>query len=83
VNGAGEELHPMAKLLELLLRATKIALIAWQTPDATGILAIKERKIRMAKSKQTVCRSAISGKFVKSSYAKTHPKTTVKETVKK
>lgn len=30
-----------------------------------------------------VNRSAVSGKFVTASYAKTHPKTTVKETVKK
>lgn len=38
----------------------------------------------MAKSKKykTVYRSAINGKFVKENYAKKHPKTTVKETIK-
>lgn len=36
----------------------------------------------MSKGKLTVHRSAISGKFVKQSYANSHPKTTVKETVK-
>lgn len=35
----------------------------------------------MAKDKR--CRSAITGKFVKESYANSHPKTTIKETVKK
>ena len=35
----------------------------------------------MAKSQR--CRSAISGKFVTKTYANSHPKTTVKETVKK
>ncbi len=34
----------------------------------------------MAKNKR--CRSAITGKFVKESYANSHPKTTIKETVK-
>lgn len=35
-------------------------------------------------AKQTTrCRSAISGRFVTKSYANSHPKTTVKETVKK
>ena len=34
-------------------------------------------------AKQTRCRSAISGKFVTKSYADKHPKTTVKETVKR
>jgi hypothetical protein len=29
-----------------------------------------------------VCRSAVSGKYVTESYANSHPKTTVKETVK-
>jgi len=39
----------------------------------------------MAKNatKVTVSRSAVSGRFVKPSYAKSHPKTTVKETIKK
>lgn len=36
----------------------------------------------MAKTK-SVYKSAITGKFVKPSYAKTHPNTTVKQTVKK
>jgi hypothetical protein len=31
----------------------------------------------------TVNRSAVTGKFVTPSYAKTHPKTTVKQTIKK
>lgn len=34
-------------------------------------------------AKQTRCRSAVTGKFVKESYANKNPKTTVKETVKK
>lgn len=29
------------------------------------------------------CRSAVTGRFVKPSYAKAHPKTTVRETIKK
>jgi len=33
--------------------------------------------------KVTVNKSAITGKFVTSGYAKTHPNTTVKQTVKK
>ncbi len=33
--------------------------------------------------KVTINRSAITGKFVTPKFAKTHPKTTVKETVKK
>jgi hypothetical protein len=33
--------------------------------------------------KTTVNRSAVTGKFVTEQYAKRHPKTTVKETVKK
>lgn len=40
----------------------------------------------MAKSKgssSTKARSAISGKYVKKSYAKSHPKTTVLESTKK
>ena len=37
----------------------------------------------MASRKTTGYRSAISGRFVKKSYAKSHPKTTVKETQKK
>lgn len=35
----------------------------------------------MAKKKVKVCRSAETGKFVKKSFAKKHPKTTVRETV--
>ena len=34
-------------------------------------------------AKNTRCRSAITGRFVKESYANKNPKTTVKETVKK
>jgi hypothetical protein len=34
-------------------------------------------------TKVRVTRSAVTGKFVKSSYGKNHPKTTVRETVKK
>jgi hypothetical protein len=34
-------------------------------------------------AKKTVVRSAVTGKFVKKSSAKTHPKTTVTERVKK
>jgi hypothetical protein len=34
-------------------------------------------------TKVNVNRSAVTGKFVKPSYAKNHPKTTVKETIKK
>lgn len=33
--------------------------------------------------KTTVNKSAITGKFVTSAYAKSHPKTTVKQTIKK
>lgn len=36
----------------------------------------------MAK-KSTAYRSAVTGRFVKEQYAKQHPKTTVKETIKK
>ena len=34
-------------------------------------------------AKNTRCRSAVTGKFVKETYANSHPKTTVKETIKK
>lgn len=37
----------------------------------------------MAKKKHKAARSAITGRFVKKSYAKKHPKTTVVETIKK
>jgi len=37
----------------------------------------------MAKSKTSVYKSAITGRFVTSSYAKTHPKTTVKQTIER
>jgi len=50
------------------------------SPHFVGKLRL-ERKQAMAKN--TRCRSAVTGKFVKQSYADKHPKTTVKETVKK
>ncbi|MDD3861155.1 MAG: hypothetical protein PHW83_13255 [Bacteroidales bacterium] len=34
-------------------------------------------------AKTTVCRSSETGRFVSEKFAKTHPKTTQKETVKK
>jgi len=34
-------------------------------------------------TKIRINRSAVTGKFVKPSYAKNHPKTTIKETIKK
>lgn len=37
----------------------------------------------MAKKTRKAARSAITGRFVKKSYAKKHPKTTVVETIKK
>lgn len=37
----------------------------------------------MAKKTRKVARNAINGRFVKKSYAKKHPKTTVVETIKK
>lgn len=36
----------------------------------------------MAKGKSVSYRSAVTGRYVKPGYAKTHPKTTVKETNK-
>lgn len=37
----------------------------------------------MAKNNKKIARSAVNGRFVKMSYAKKHPNTTVVETIKK
>jgi len=43
----------------------------------------KKRKEVLIMAKKSVHRDAGTGKFVKKAYADKHPKTTVKETVKK